>query len=156
MVTWILVAHRAGARLYKSRGPGAELVLLDSMDHPQGRALDREIDSDRPGRLFKLGSPARSAIDPERDSHEVIAEAWARQLATTLEHGRTAGEFDNLILVAEPKFLGKLNAALDPVTVKMVVATLRKDLSNIADRDLGKHLGDLMEVWQTAMMPTGT
>ncbi|NNE19964.1 MAG: host attachment protein, partial [Myxococcales bacterium] len=36
--TWILVAHEAGARLFANDGIGQGLALVESIDHPEGRA----------------------------------------------------------------------------------------------------------------------
>jgi hypothetical protein len=35
--TWILVAHRGGARLLANTGPGKGLQLVYDIPHPEGR-----------------------------------------------------------------------------------------------------------------------
>ena len=42
--TWVLVAHRAGARIFAHPGPGRGLALEREIDHPEGRKLSGEID----------------------------------------------------------------------------------------------------------------
>jgi protein required for attachment to host cells len=49
-------------------------------------------------------------------------------------------------LVAEPRLLGELRAALDKPTAALVSATLDKDLIDIDDRDLPKHLGQVVQL----------
>lgn len=156
MVTWIMVAHRAGARLFRSRGPGAPLDLIMTIPHPEGRALDRELGTDKPGRLFKIGSGGRADVGQDTGGTDQIANRFASDLAGILEEGRTHQSFDNLILVAEPKFLGKLRNAITHQTMLKVIATLGKDLGNLPERELPRHLGELMDVWQAAMLPTGS
>ena len=43
--TWILVGHEAGARVFENRGPGKGLELVETIEHPEGRLRDRDIDT---------------------------------------------------------------------------------------------------------------
>jgi protein required for attachment to host cells len=54
--------------------------------------------------------------------------------------GRTLHAFGKLVLVAEPRFLGMLRAALDPHTAALVVKTVHKDLPGVSEKDLASHL----------------
>lgn len=150
------MAHRAGARIYKSLGPSAPLKRIMAVENELGRSKDRDLTSSREGRTFSLTIPARSGTDGERLPHEIVADRFARELALTLESGRTHGNFDNLILVADPHFLGKLNHALSKQTAALVIGTLGKDLGRIDDRELSYHLKKLVDAWQDASRPTGT
>ena len=72
--TWILVAHEAGARLFANDGIGNGLALVESIDHPEGRARDRDIDSDRPGRSFRKnsGDPRRASMGQSESPHDRV------------------------------------------------------------------------------------
>ena len=48
------------------------------------------------------------------------------------------------MLVAEPRFLGMLRAALTPQTAALVSAVVEKDLVHVADHDLAAHLGGMI------------
>jgi len=62
--TWIVVAHEAGARFFENRGRGTGLELIEEVEHPEGRARDRDMASDRPGRSFRKnsGDPSRASL----------------------------------------------------------------------------------------------
>jgi hypothetical protein len=47
--TWILVAHRGGARLFESPGPGKGLQLVEDIPHPEGRLKSGESTPTNPG-----------------------------------------------------------------------------------------------------------
>lgn len=141
--TWILVAHRGGARLFENRGPGKGLELLQNLEHPAGKLKNQEIDSDKHGRSFDRRGSGRHAYTTEQDPTTHVAEQFAKQLAGLLEDGRTQQRYSQVVLVAEPRFLGILRASLPAPTASLVKATLDKDLGGIEDRELPKHLADV-------------
>ena len=144
--TWILVAHRGGARLFENPGPGQGLKLVESFDHPQGRLKNGEINSDKPGRAFDSFGGGRHSMSKEHEPKEQLAIQFAKQLGDVLDKGRTGNHYGNLVLVAEPRFLGELRAALSSPTAALVSATIDKDLAGISERDLPGHLGDAVSL----------
>jgi len=144
--TWILVAHRSGARLFENKGPGKGIALLQNLDHPAGKLKPQEIDSDKPGRSFDRGGLGRHAYSNEHTPTEHVAEQFAKQLAELLDDGRNQQRFARLVLVAEPRFLGNLRAALNAQTAALITATLDKDLGGTNDRDLPKHLDGVVRI----------
>lgn len=144
--TWVVVAHRGGARLFENKGPGKGLDLLREIDHPEGRLKNREIDTDKPGRSYESHGGARHAYDKERESTTHVAEQFAKQISGILDEGRNRQAYGRLVLVAEPRFLGNLRSALSRETASMVSATIDKDLGGIDQRDMAKHLDGVMVV----------
>lgn len=146
--TWILVAHEAGARLFESHGPGRGLQLVEEVEHPAGRARDGEIDTDRPGRSFRKNSadPRRAAMSRSEGPHDRAVASFARELASKLQHGRMQNEFQRLVLVAPPRFLGLLRSSLDTPTQQLVVGSLDKDLAKVKEADLIGHVGEVIAV----------
>ncbi len=145
--TWVLVAHRGGARLFENAGRGKGLALVQDLPHPEGRMKSGEINSDRPGRSYSNSSGgggfARHGFGRDDATVEVAAQ-FARDLAGVLDRGRNDKRFDKLILVAEPSFLGNLRASLSAPTAAAVAATLDKDLAQVSEHDLPKHLGSVV------------
>ncbi len=146
--TWVLVAHEAGARLFENLGPGKGLRLLEDIDHPEGRQRDGDFDADRPGRSFRrnAGDVRRSAMSRSEGPHDRVISDFARALASKLQKARTAGQYDRLVLVAPPKFLGLLRSSLDAPTAGCVVGSLNKDLASSDQKELVKHLGEVIAV----------
>lgn len=146
--TWVLVAHGAGARVFENLGPGKGLRLLEGIDHPEGRLQDGDFDADRPGRSFRrdAGDARRAAMSRSEGPHERAVSDFARALASRLQHARTTGQYDRLVLVAPPKFLGLLRSSLDAPTERCVVGTLDKDLAASDEEELMRQLGEVLAV----------
>ena len=138
--TWILIANRSSASLFESDWPGKSMRRIQDIPHPQGRMQNREIDTDKPGRSFTSFGQSRHAMSTEEEPTEHIAHQFALDLAELLNKGRVAHAYDKLVLMAEPKFLGILRAALDANTAALVVQTVNKDLPNVKEEDLAKYL----------------
>jgi protein required for attachment to host cells len=71
---------------------------------------------------------------------EHLAAGFARELAARLRAARLERQFETLVLVAGPAFLGHLRAALDEHTAASVKASLDKDLGDLPAHDLIEHL----------------
>jgi protein required for attachment to host cells len=145
-ITWAVIAHRTGARIYENHGPGKGLTRIRELTNEVARKQDHEQDADKPGRTFDRHGSGRHAKSREETPHERAASNFARQLAESLTEGRHEGRFDRLVLAAEPKFLGMLRESLDEPTARHVTATLAKDLGEVDERKLADHLGEVMPV----------
>lgn len=144
--TWILVAHRSGARLFENRGPGKGLDLLQSLDNPAGKLKNQKIDSDKPGRYADGRQSNRHGYGHDQEPTMHIAEQFAKQLVSLLEDGRNRQRYTKLVVVADPRFLGILRAALPSQTSALLAGTLDKDLGSINARELPRHLEPVLNV----------
>jgi protein required for attachment to host cells len=140
-MSWILIANRTGARIVDKQGPN--LTLRETISHEAGRQRDRDVESDRQGRTFDRMGGNRHALSSSETPHDHDAKAFARELADRLRAEHLEQRFEHLVLVAEPRFLGFLREALDDVTARTVVATVGKDLAEVALHDLAPHLPEL-------------
>ena len=148
MVTniWILVAHRGGARLFENKGPGKGLSLLHDIPHPEGRLKNKDIGTDKPGRSFDSRGQSRHSLSKEQEPAAHVAEQFAKQLSAMLDDGRNQQRFAKLVLVAEPRFLGNLRAALSTPTAALVTATVDKDLGGVESHNMPRHLGEIIRL----------
>lgn len=146
--TWILVANRSTARLFENRGPGRDLTLLEDIIHPEGALQNREINTDRRGRANQSsGASVSSTYQAHQDATDHLADVFAKHLSNLLDEGRRKKRFEKLVLVAEPRFLGKLKQALPKLSLDLIHTTLSKDLPNVSANELLLRLGDLDGLW---------
>ena len=138
--TWIITANRSSASLFESDWPGKSMRRIQDIPHIQGRMQNKDIDADKPGRSFDSIGQGRHAMSTEQEPTEHIAQKFALDLAELLKKGRVTHAYDKLVLMAEPKFLGILRAALDANTAALVVQTVNKELLNVKEEDLAKYL----------------
>ena len=144
--TWILVAHRGGARIFENKGPGKGLNLLHDIPHPEGRLKNKDIGADKPGRSIDSHGPGRHSLSSEQEPTAHVTEQFAKQLSTMLDNGRNQQRYGKLVLVAEPRFLGSLRAALSTPTAALVMATVGKDLGSVELHNMPKHLTDTIRL----------
>ena len=138
--TWILSANRSNASLFESDWPGNSMRRLQDIPHPQGRMQNKDIDTDKPGRVFDSFGNGRHSTSPKQEPTEHIAQQFALDLAEILNKGRLTHAYNNLVLIAEPKFLGVLRAALDKNTESLVTQTVNKELIDVREQDLAEYL----------------
>jgi protein required for attachment to host cells len=141
--TWIVVAHRGGAVVYESRGPGRPLGSVLQLRNPRGRLKSSQMQSDRPGRSFDRRGDGRHALSAQESAPDHIARAFVSELAERLEHARTEDRFDRLVLVAPPKTLGQLRGALSEALRALLIAELPKDLAHSDGDQVRKQLAEL-------------
>ena len=144
-VTWILVADGARARILRTEGWGSGLSPVSAEIEGDNRAT-RDIGADRPGRVHDRAGQGRHAMEPRVDWHEFEKQLFAKRVADHLNRAAKQNAYDRLVLVAPPKALGGLRAALDKQTANRVIAELDKDLTHVSDHDLPGHLEKIMPV----------
>lgn len=137
---WITVASRTGMKVFKYEYPSRELSLIHTLDHPEGHLKDSEIGTGRPGRAFDSIGMARHSVETHQSPTQHLAETFAKQIAKFLDEGRINKEYTELILVAEPSFLGLLRQNLSPASNKKLVHSINKDFSNKKEEDLKLYL----------------
>lgn len=141
--TWIITAHRGGAKLYEHTAHD-QLTLVRDIPHPDGDLKNHEIDADRDGRGMESRGVGGSPMSREVDATHKVAQDFARTLADLLDRARGDGAYEQLVLVAEPHFLGLLRAALPPATGALVVGSVDRELSRASVDDLREHLRAVM------------
>jgi protein required for attachment to host cells len=141
MSTWIIVGHRAGARIVEHSRSG--LKLVSETEHAAGRLKDADMGSDKPGRISSSVGPGRNAYSPHESAHDHAAQTFANELAQTLRAARNEHRVERLVLVAEPRFLGMLRGALDGPTAALIHDEVHKDLANVPLHDLQGHLREV-------------
>jgi protein required for attachment to host cells len=138
--TWVVVADRVRGRIFSASTPKGPLTELEDLVHPEARAHERDLTTDRPGR--GPGSHRAMGTDYKRSEHE--ASGFAREIAARLETGRNNADFAKLVLVAAPDFLGLLRKSLNPHVEKLVAREITKNLTHLPPEDIRAHLPEYL------------
>jgi protein required for attachment to host cells len=156
---WVVVADEAIARILVSDGktPGAlrpERALTDPKAHAKEGQLDPHERGRRSGVVSSEGGqPAGRnagggaslvASAGEEDVH-LEARSFARRVADHLAEACREQRFDELTLIAAPRFLGLLRKELDASVQERVVCELDKDLIHESDADIATRLVKLRQ-----------
>jgi protein required for attachment to host cells len=124
----ILVGDGSRARFLRNRGTIANVELVVERELDIENPPTREQGTDRPGRVHGSDGVSRSAIEPT-DWHQRAEQQFAVRLADDL-YKLGHAHFSALVVVAPPRMLGDLRAALHPEVKQRVVAEVAKDLTS--------------------------
>lgn len=124
---WIVVADAARARVFAQQEGG--LHEHHDFTHPESQLYDRDLRTGGKGEVNKSAGTGSHQSDPAETTMEKHAELFAKELADFLKQARVKGDYAELVLVAEPKVLGRVRDNLDDATAKAVTRTIDKNLT---------------------------
>ena len=136
----IVVADQAEAIFYDTPSLQAQPKEVAHISDPLAHQHDRDFSSDRPGRTYESVGGQRHAIEREDDPRQREAVRFARRISRRLDEARRKGEYDELIVVAGPPFLGLIRNELSRPARERVVHEIRKDLVHGPVEALRRHL----------------
>lgn len=142
--TWIIVAESARARIFTVSGIGGKFQEVADLSHPESRLHDRELSSDLPGRTFDSRGDGRHAMEQATDPKEQEAQAFATEITQQIDRGQREGNFDSLVLVAPPKFLGRLRSKLSKSARNALIGELDKNLVETDTKTIERHVSALL------------
>jgi protein required for attachment to host cells len=142
--TWVVVADRARARFFRIESPKGPLTEVDELTDPTGRLPGRELETDGAGRAFDSAGRGRHAMEKPTSLKTQQAHRFAVAVGRHLDDACHRGDFDTLLIVAAPAFLGQLRAQLSPDTAKRVSREFDKDLTSFEPADIRAHLPEII------------
>ena len=110
-------------------GDGSHARLF-RIDASQAWKLEQKFD-----REHSREKTSRDDSREDRGEH-----GFAQQLVAELETGRQKGDFEQLVIVAPPKFLGQLRAELGAPLAACVVKTHAHDYTHMAEAELAERV----------------
>jgi len=135
--TWVVVADGEKYLLMRNKGDGEflHLEVVDEQSSPN--APDREASSDRPGRQHDSARQTGTGVDAwgksameETDTKELAEARFASDLVEKLSHWAMEKRFQRLVVVADPRSLGRMRANYGDALRSVIQYELDKDLTN--------------------------
>ena len=150
---WVLVADEAIARILRWPEQGDALESVEELTDPAAHAKEGDFNRDAQGRRAGVaphgsrqntphrlrGTASVTASAGEGDRH-LEAQGFARRVAQHLADALRAKRFDELRIVAAPRFLGHLRKELDSHVEATVSQELNKDLVHAENSELTRRL----------------
>ena len=136
--TWVLVADSSCAKIFKTDGRDIFHEVADLV-HFQSKMHEQEITSDLPGSHAGKGG-SRHSFEGQTGIKEYEATNFAREISEQLETGHNKSQFDKLLIVAPPTFLGVLRKTIKPNIAKLVTHEINKDLVKFSTSEIKSHL----------------
>ena len=139
--TCILVTDGSKMLLFRNDGDADHPMLTSVAKEEDQNPSDRAQKSDGPGRTAAMAAGGRRSAYDETDFHRQAEERFARRTADMLGHRAAAGEFERLVVVADPRTLGMLRDHYPPALKKAVTAEVAKDLVKHPVAEIERILG---------------
>jgi protein required for attachment to host cells len=138
-----IVANRSEATIYQirtHRDPREKtLEFVMRLINPEGRLMESEMNSDRPGRGFSsamMNGSVRHALDQRHVRHEKSAEHFAAKIAAQMDSLLKQKMISEVVVAAEPKFLGLLRKALPPSLSRLVKHEINREFTQLPEPKL--------------------
>jgi protein required for attachment to host cells len=142
-LTWILVADNVHVRIFTVDTPSSSLEEIEGFTHTESRLHDREMTTDLPGRIKSDGGSGH-ALEQKTDPKKHEADNFAHYIAHHLEAAFNVNKYEQLLIIAEPTFLGLLRNCLPKNILKQVCFELDKNITQHSAADIRKHLPDYL------------
>ena len=142
---WIVAANRSGARFFSCENLNEKPVLIENVEHPEGRLKEGQLVSDRPGHSMSDASPGGNTFQASVSATQDETRQFATRLADRLEKGAYEKEYESLMLLAEPGFAGVLKSLLGKQAENKLQALIHADYANISDHELQERLSLLLK-----------
>lgn len=140
--TWVVVANSSHAKIFRlTKFPKIEEVT--SIDHPESRLHNQDLEGRKPGRSFQSGGTTRHAYQPETEPKAVEIEKFARILCEYINESHQKANFSRLYVMASPSFLGLLRQNIHPQVQKTIIAELSKDMTERTKAEIEQQLSEL-------------
>ena len=132
----IVVADAARARIFKTGEKLTDMTEIEDLVHPESRLRNRELGA---------GTPVRSAnqtgsLQPRTLPKDHEEQSFAKMLGKHLKVLHNQLYYEEVILIASPRFLGMLRNELDTTIDKLVSRTINKDLLKASTDELIEYI----------------
>lgn len=133
---WYVIANRVGASFYRGTDR-LPFEFMRRLKNPKGRLSESELGIAKPGRVISSAAGSiHHSLDQSYNHHEKTARDFAREIVNSLKWIHSHEVMTELILVAEPHFLGLLRNALPSQLEAAVKQEIHKEYSHMSDKDL--------------------
>jgi protein required for attachment to host cells len=134
----VLVADSARARVFASHSAIHHLKEQEGFVQTLAHRPNRELVGDAAGRSVDQ----HGSLDPAISAKEHEARNFAKMLTRHLKDLHNQQHFENLVLIASPRFLGMLRAELPKPLQQIVTRTVAKDLTLSSVKDIIRNIED--------------
>lgn len=125
---WVLIAESSRARIFLLSKLFSPLEEIEGFIHSASRLHEQTLTSDIPSHGFDGKGVTRHRLGNNGNiKHQEIV-VFAKTICDRLEEARCHGEFEKLILVSSPDFLGELRKRMSGQLKQQVLVEIPKNL----------------------------
>lgn len=125
---WVLVANSGHARILEMQRKPYQFHQVTELVSESQHLTNKELVSDTSGRVYRAQGPGTHSMKPRSDPHELAEEQFSRSLTQKVEKAAQLGRFDQLLVVADPKTMGRLRQQMNRAVAGKVTDEVSLDL----------------------------
>lgn len=137
---WVLVADSGRAHILELRRKPAEFREVRHFVAANRHLPSRELESDASGRAFHVQGPSSHSKQPRSNAHDQAEQAFTTMLIRKLEQAARLNVFEHLVVVADPKTLGRLRRGMSRSLAARVTTERNLDLAGMKLESLEKRV----------------
>lgn len=142
--TWVIAADASRARIFEVLGQQQAVHEIETFVHRESREKDRDLRTDAPGRYGSGPQMTGHAETARSDASDHEALVFSREIGNYVEAARTQNRFEQLCLMAPPKFLGLLRQNLSKDAQRLVGREIPKDISWFDSADAERYVQEAL------------
>lgn len=132
----IIVADAARARIFKTGEKLTGMTEIEDRIHPESRLRNGELGADTPVR----SANQKGSLQPRTFPKDHEEQSFAKELGKHLKTLHNQLHYEELILIASPRFLGMLRNELDTTIDRLVSRTINKELLQASIDELIEYI----------------
>jgi protein required for attachment to host cells len=132
----VIVADASKARIFKTTRGFKTLTEFEDFIHSESRLTNKELMSD----TSRIAANLRGSLQPRTFPKDHEEQTFAKQLGKHLKELHSKEPYEELVLVASPRFLGMLRNELHASIADLVSHTINKELILLDKDELLKYL----------------
>ena len=136
----VVVADASRARILLAEFGDSALTENSDLVHPEGRLREQDLVSDGSGSGRDSGGHGMHSMGHEGSAQAKQAEDFAREVCVEIDRVREKGGLHRIYLLAPPKFLGKLRAAMSKQSTALIAGETDKNLVTHSVDDIRAQL----------------
>lgn len=141
---WALVANGGQARIVEMRRKPYEFRPVAELVSEAQHLTSKDLVSDASGRVYHTQGPGTHAMQPRADPQETAESQFTRSLADKLDKAANLGRFDRLLIVADPRTLGRMRTHMNRTVADRVADEVALDLVSLPQNQLEPRLKKLL------------
>lgn len=136
---WYLFANQSEAVIFTGDAVGPHFFVA-RLKNNRARRRERELGDDRPGRV--VSGSSRHSLGREKVHHQHHIETFVARIAARLGRGLNEGRYDDLVVAAEPHFLGLLRKSLPEKVSEKVAEEIHKEFPPMSAVEARQRIKD--------------
>lgn len=133
---WIVVAESSRARIFSVESRTTPLREIEDIVNTSPHHGEQLNGHSQEGN----GQGGRHPMEPRIEPKKLETIHFAHDVSERLENARRVGDYNDLVLISSPGFLGMLKQNLGSVTQKHISQTINKNLIHKSEEEIRDYL----------------